>query len=108
MTEAMFRTYLPDAPWRPLAGNYGYTAGFLLVMLSRMQLFTENTITTVLPSLAEPVSTKANCANPIRKPCYSIAPPDQFPNHIAKAAASYSAAPFNGVGYASTLNTGLL
>ena len=54
MTEAMFRTYLPDAPWRPLVENFGYTAGFLLVMLSRMQLFTENTITTVLPSLAEP------------------------------------------------------
>lgn len=54
MVEAMFRSYLPDVPWRPVVENLGYTAGFLLVMLSRMQLFTENTITTVLPMLAQP------------------------------------------------------
>ncbi len=54
MTESMFRAYLPDAPWRPLVENLGYTSGFLLVMLSRLQLFTENTISTVLPALAEP------------------------------------------------------
>lgn len=32
--------------------NLGYSLGFLLVILGRMQLFTENTITTVLPVLA--------------------------------------------------------
>ena len=31
----------------------GYTVGFLIVILGRMQLFTENTITTVLPVLAD-------------------------------------------------------
>jgi len=54
ITEALFRSHLPDAPWRPLVENLGYTAGFLLVMLSRLQLFTENTIATVLPTLAQP------------------------------------------------------
>jgi len=47
--EAIFRTYLPDAPWRFLIENLGYSLGFLAVIMGRMQLFTENTITTVLP-----------------------------------------------------------
>lgn len=47
--EAIFRTYLPDAPWRHLVENIGYSFGFMLVIMGRMQLFTENTITTVLP-----------------------------------------------------------
>lgn len=52
--EAIFRTYLPDAPWRHLVENIGYSLGFLLVIMGRMQLFTENTITTVLPLVADP------------------------------------------------------
>ncbi|MEO1790150.1 MAG: formate/nitrite transporter family protein [Pseudomonadota bacterium] len=47
--EAVFRTYLPDAPSSYLVENLGYALGFLVVILGRMQLFTENTITTVLP-----------------------------------------------------------
>ena len=50
--EAVFRAHLPDREWRPLVENLGYTFGFLLVIHGRMQLFTENTITTVLPLLA--------------------------------------------------------
>ncbi|WP_308916367.1 formate/nitrite transporter family protein [Jannaschia sp. LMIT008] len=52
--EAVFRTYLPDAGWSYLVENLGYSLGFLIVILGRMQLFTENTITTVLPVIAEP------------------------------------------------------
>ncbi|MGR3542387.1 MAG: formate/nitrite transporter family protein [Hasllibacter sp.] len=52
--EAIFRTYLPDAEWRYLVENLGYSLGFMLVILGRMQLFTENTITTVLPFLIKP------------------------------------------------------
>lgn len=37
----------------PLVSALGYPAGFLLVMLGHMQLFTENTITTVLPVLEQ-------------------------------------------------------
>lgn len=47
--EAVFRTYLPDTPQRFLIENLGYSLGFLAVIMGRMQLFTENTITTVLP-----------------------------------------------------------
>ena len=52
--EAILRTYLPDAPWRHLVENLGYSLGFLLVIIGRMQLFTENVITTVLPLMARP------------------------------------------------------
>lgn len=34
--------------------NFGYTIGFILVILGRMQLFTENTLTVVLPVLSDP------------------------------------------------------
>ncbi len=52
--EAIFRTYLADTPTRYLVENLGYSLGFLIVILSRMQLFTENTITTVLPVMHAP------------------------------------------------------
>ncbi|WP_425092147.1 formate/nitrite transporter family protein [Tropicimonas sp. S265A] len=51
--EAIFRAYLPDEAWRYLIENIGYSFGFLLIILGRMQLFTENTITTILPLVAE-------------------------------------------------------
>ena len=51
---AIFRVYLPDETWRPLVENIGYSFGFLLVILGRLQLFTENTITTVVPVYAKP------------------------------------------------------
>ncbi|PRX33774.1 Formate/nitrite transporter FocA, FNT family [Meinhardsimonia xiamenensis] len=52
--EAVLRSGLPDAPWRHLVENFGYSLGFLVVILGRMQLFTENTITTVIPAMADP------------------------------------------------------
>jgi formate/nitrite transporter FocA (FNT family) len=52
--EAILRTYLPDIPSRHLIENLGYSLGFLLVILGRLQLFTENTITTVFPFVAKP------------------------------------------------------
>jgi formate/nitrite transporter FocA (FNT family) len=45
----LLRAYLPDAPWTPLVSSFGYTIGFLVVVLGRQQLFTENTLTVVLP-----------------------------------------------------------
>ncbi|MBO6785017.1 MAG: formate/nitrite transporter family protein [Alphaproteobacteria bacterium] len=47
--EAFFLARLPDAEWSTLIASLGYSAGFLIVILGRMQLFTENTITTILP-----------------------------------------------------------
>lgn len=51
--QAVLRLYLPDAGWRPLVECFGYSVGFLLVVMARQQLFTENTITAVLPLLKE-------------------------------------------------------
>ena len=51
--EAVLRTHLPDAPWAYLVENLGYSLGFIVVILGGMQLFTENTITTVIPVIAE-------------------------------------------------------
>ncbi len=48
--KAIIAAYLPaDAVWTDLITNVGYTIGFLIAILSHMQLFTENTITTVVP-----------------------------------------------------------
>jgi len=52
--EALFKTYLPDSTWLPLLESLGYTFGFVIVIVGRMQLFTENTLTTVLPLFARP------------------------------------------------------
>ena len=49
--QGLIRSYLPDAPWRPLLANLGYSFGFVLVVLGRQQLFTENTLTPILPLL---------------------------------------------------------
>jgi len=51
--EAVFRLNLSDRPEAFLIENIGYSLGFMVVILGRMQLFTENTITTVLPVVAE-------------------------------------------------------
>jgi formate/nitrite transporter FocA (FNT family) len=51
LTEAALTAYLPDTSWRPLLAKAGYTIGFLVVVLGRQQLFTENTLTVVLPLL---------------------------------------------------------
>src|SRR3954452_10390975 len=42
---------LPPGPVRVLLTPMGYTVGFLIVVLGRQQLFTENTLTPILPLL---------------------------------------------------------
>lgn len=49
LAQAILERHLPDAPWRPLVTSFGYCVGFLMVVLGRQQLFTESTITVVLP-----------------------------------------------------------
>jgi formate/nitrite transporter FocA (FNT family) len=51
VAEGLLRSHLPDAEWRPLVSKLGYSAGFLIIVLGRHQLFTENTLTAVLPLL---------------------------------------------------------
>ena len=45
----LLRASLPDASWAPLVSSFGYALGFLIVILGRQQLFTENTLTVILP-----------------------------------------------------------
>ena len=49
ITQAVLKHHLPEADWAILIEALGYSVGFMVVIFGRMQLFTENTITTVLP-----------------------------------------------------------
>ncbi len=51
IAEAALRMHLPDAEWAPLVSKLGYAAGFVIVILGRQQLFTENTLTPIIPLL---------------------------------------------------------
>ncbi|HEY1214415.1 MAG TPA: formate/nitrite transporter family protein [Bryobacteraceae bacterium] len=52
VAQALFETYLPDQPWKNLIVRLGYPLGFLIVIIGRQQLFTENTLTAIIPLLA--------------------------------------------------------
>jgi formate/nitrite transporter FocA (FNT family) len=52
VAQGLLHAYLPSASWTPLVDNVGYSLGFLIVVLGRQQLFTENTLTAILPLLA--------------------------------------------------------
>ncbi|WP_347093410.1 formate/nitrite transporter family protein [Sphingomonas parapaucimobilis] len=54
IAEGALHAGLPDAPWRGLVAALGYPVGFLVVILGRMQLFTESTITAMLPLVTKP------------------------------------------------------
>lgn len=51
IAEGLLSIHLPKTEWRPLITNFGYSLGFLIVILGRQQLFTENILTPVLPLL---------------------------------------------------------
>jgi formate/nitrite transporter FocA (FNT family) len=53
LAQAVLETHLPEAGWRVLVTSFGYCIGFLIVVLGRQQLFTESTITVVLPVLKD-------------------------------------------------------
>ncbi|TRW18203.1 formate/nitrite transporter family protein [Glacieibacterium frigidum] len=53
-----------DVAWAPLVSAFGYTTGFVIVILGRLQLFTETTVTAVLPVATHP--TRANFGNLLR------------------------------------------
>ena len=54
LCKGFLESILPQAEWTAGISNLGYTVGFLIVILGRMQLFTENTITPILPLLLTP------------------------------------------------------
>lgn len=51
-SQALLQSRLPDTSWRPLVVRFGYALGFLIVIIGRQQLFTENTLTVIIPLLA--------------------------------------------------------
>jgi formate/nitrite transporter FocA (FNT family) len=57
VAQALLYAGLPDAPWRHLIDSAGYSFGFIIVILGRQQLFTENTLTVILPLLMRPTAT---------------------------------------------------
>ncbi len=54
VSMGFLRTVLPDTPWAPAVVSLGYPVGFLIVILGRMQLFTENTVTPILSLFHRP------------------------------------------------------
>ena len=51
VATGLLHGHLPAASWRPLVVDLGYSVGFLAVILGRQQLYTENTLTVILPLL---------------------------------------------------------
>jgi len=63
LVEGVIRSNLGSThPYLTLIESLGYSFGFVLVILCRLQLFTENTITVVLPVLADPTRNRFYCA----------------------------------------------
>lgn len=54
MAMGLLNSRLPDGEAFKVIASFGYCAGFLAVILSRQQLFTENTLTAVLPIMSKP------------------------------------------------------
>lgn len=54
LAKGIFHVQLEGVPGGFLLENLGYTFGFIIVIMARQQLFTENTVTTVLPVMQNP------------------------------------------------------
>lgn len=52
VAEGLLAGHLPDRNWTPLVSKFGYSVGFLIVVLGRQQLYTETTLTVILPLLS--------------------------------------------------------
>ena len=54
MGMGLLNSRLPEGEGFKVIASFGYCAGFLAVILARQQLFTENTLTAVLPIMSKP------------------------------------------------------
>jgi formate/nitrite transporter FocA (FNT family) len=54
VAKGIFHVHLGELPGGFLLENLGYTFGFVIVIMARQQLFTENTVTAVLPIMHKP------------------------------------------------------
>lgn len=50
---ALLKSALPDTPWAITVASVGYTVGFVITILGRQELFTESTLTAMLPLLVK-------------------------------------------------------
>jgi formate/nitrite transporter FocA (FNT family) len=103
VSEATLMAGLPPAPWQRLVAAFGYSIGFLIVILGRQQLFTETTLTALIPALTRPsgrtirgalrVWTVVLAANLIGTILFGAisAQPGIFPPETARAMAALSA-----------------
>jgi formate/nitrite transporter FocA (FNT family) len=64
LSVGLLHAHLPEAEWRPLVARLGYTVGFVAVIIGSQQLFTENTLTPILPLLKQ--KTRASLRNVLR------------------------------------------
>ncbi len=51
LVQSTMQAGLGDVPWHKLVDSLGYSVGFLIVVLGRQQLFTETTLTALIPTL---------------------------------------------------------
>lgn len=51
VVQATLQAAMPEAAWTHLVASFGYCIGFLIVILGRQQLFTETTLTALIPAL---------------------------------------------------------
>lgn len=56
VAEAGISGKLPPEPWREAVSSIGYSLGFLVVILGRLQLFTEHTVVAILPLARDPTA----------------------------------------------------
>ncbi|WP_110687869.1 formate/nitrite transporter family protein [Salinicola aestuarinus] len=54
LAKGILHAHLPDSDIGFLVESLGYTVGFLVVIMARQQLFTENTVTAVIPVMSRP------------------------------------------------------
>jgi len=54
LAELYLRMRLPDTKWAELIFFLGYPIGYIIVIMGRLQLFTESTVTAVLPVATNP------------------------------------------------------
>lgn len=54
LARGLIQRHVGDVPGGFLLESFGYTFGFLAVIIARQQLFTENTLTAVLPLMTKP------------------------------------------------------
>jgi formate/nitrite transporter FocA (FNT family) len=64
LVQATIQGSLPDTAWSHLVSSFGYSTGFLIVILGRQQLFTETTLTAMIPALTHP--TRATALGAVR------------------------------------------